>query len=138
MPETLRLTGSETVTIRESSPGLLEVEGDWQGGGKPPPAHYHPDQDEHFEVLEGKIHAVIDGEERWYETGETFDIPAGVSHQMAAEGPTRMHWEVRPALRTAEFFERFYHALDNGFPDGTTAEEFLAEYSDVFRLTPAE
>jgi hypothetical protein len=53
---------------------------------------------------------------------------------MAAEGPTRLHWEVRPALRTAEFFERFYHALDNGFPEGMTREGFLEEYSDVFRL----
>jgi hypothetical protein len=49
MAETLRLTGSETVTIRESSPDLLEVEGSRSGGGNPPPAHYHPDQDEHFE-----------------------------------------------------------------------------------------
>jgi hypothetical protein len=119
-------------------PGLLAMEARYRGDAPLAQAHYHPSQDEHFEVLEGRIHAVIDGEEHWYEAGESFDVPAGVSHQMAAEGPTRMHWEVRPALRTAEFFERFYHALDNGFPDGTTAEDFLAEYSDVFRLTPDE
>jgi hypothetical protein len=54
---------------------------------------------------------------------------------MAAEGPTVLKWEVRPALRTAEFFERFYSYLDNGFPDGMSREDFLAEYSDVFRLS---
>jgi mannose-6-phosphate isomerase-like protein (cupin superfamily) len=119
-------------------PGLLTMEAHYRGDAPLAQAHYHPSQDEHFEVLEGTIHAVIDGDERWFREGEEFDVPAGVSHQMAAEGPTRVRWEVRPALRTVEFFERFYHALDNGFPEGTTAEEFLAEYSDVFRLTPAE
>jgi hypothetical protein len=80
---------------------------------------------------------VIDGDEVWYDEGERFDIPAGITHQMAAEGPTVLKWEVRPALRTAEFFERFYHALDHGFPEGTSREDFLAEYGDVFRLSEA-
>ncbi len=53
-----------------------------------------------------------------------------------AKGPTRLRWRVRPSLRTAEFFERFYDALDNGFPEGTTAEDFLAEFSNEFRLAP--
>jgi mannose-6-phosphate isomerase-like protein (cupin superfamily) len=114
---------------------LLEVEARYRGDAPLAPSHYHPSQDEHFEVLEGRIHAVVGGDERWYDEGETFGIPAGTPHQMAAEGPTRIRWEVRPALRTAEFFERFYDALDNGFPEGTTPEDFLAEYSDVFRLS---
>jgi mannose-6-phosphate isomerase-like protein (cupin superfamily) len=113
---------------------VLEVEARYRGDAPLAQAHYHPTQDEHFEVLSGRIHAVIGGDEVWYDQGQQFDVPAGVSHQMAADGPTVLKWEVRPALRTAEFFERFYDALDNGFPEGTTGEEFLAEYSDVFRL----
>jgi quercetin dioxygenase-like cupin family protein len=57
MADTLRLTPHETVTIRSSSPELLEVEGEWGREGKPPPPHYHPSQDEHFEVLEGTLTA---------------------------------------------------------------------------------
>ena len=114
--------------------GMLAMEARYRGDAPLAQSHYHPSQDEHFEVLEGRIHAVIDGVEQWHDAGASFDVPAGTPHQMAAEGPTRLRWEVRPALRTAEFFERFYHALDNGFPEGTTSEEFLAEYSDVFRL----
>jgi mannose-6-phosphate isomerase-like protein (cupin superfamily) len=114
---------------------LLEVEARYRGDAPLAPSHYHPSQDEHFEVLEGTIHALVGGDERWFGEGDAFDIPAGTPHQMAAEGPTRIRWEVRPALRTAEFFERFYDALDNGFPEGTTPEDFLAEYSDVFRLS---
>jgi mannose-6-phosphate isomerase-like protein (cupin superfamily) len=116
---------------------LLEMEARYRGDAPLAQSHYHPHQDEHFEVLEGTIHAVIGGVESRHRGGETFVVPAGAPHQMAAEGPTRVRWQVRPALRTAEFFERFYYALDNGFPEGTTREEFLAEYSDVFRLTGA-
>jgi Cupin domain len=116
---------------------LLLMEASYRGDAPLAQSHYHPNQDEHFEVLSGRIHAVIGGEEVWYDEGQTFDVPAGTPHQMAAEGPTRLRWEVRPALRTAEFFERFYYALDNGFPDGTSREDLLAEYSDVFRLSPA-
>jgi mannose-6-phosphate isomerase-like protein (cupin superfamily) len=64
MPETLKLTPHETVTIRSASPELLDVEGRWGPGGKPPPAHYHPEQDEHFEVLEGTLTAKLNGEEQ--------------------------------------------------------------------------
>jgi hypothetical protein len=67
--------------------------------------------------------ARIAGEERRYGTGETFDVPAGTPHQMAADEPSRLRWEVRPALRTAEFFERLYRG-DIDF----------AEFSDEFRL----
>jgi hypothetical protein len=116
---------------------LLDMEARYRGDAPLAQSHFHPSQDEHFEVLEGRIHAVIDGVEHFYDAGVEFDVPAGTPHQMAAVGPTRMRWQVRPALRTAEFFERFYHALDHGFPEGTTAEDFLREYSDVFRLTGA-
>src|SRR3954466_13169946 len=102
---------------------LLEVEARYRGDAPLAQAHYHPSQDEHFEVLEGRIHAVINGVEQWFDKGEAFEVPAGAPHQMAAEGPTRIRWEVRPALRTAEFFERFYDGLDNGFVQGTTRED---------------
>src|SRR3954453_6421867 len=85
---------------------LLAMEARYRGDAPLAQSHYHPSQDEHFEVLEGTIHAVIGGDERRYGQGEDFDIPAGTPHQMAADGPTRVRWQVRPALRTAEFFER--------------------------------
>jgi mannose-6-phosphate isomerase-like protein (cupin superfamily) len=106
---------------------LLEMEGSYSGDGGLPPEHYHPRQDEHFQVLEGNIRAVVEGEERRYGAGEAFDIPAGTPHQMAGDGPARLHWEVRPALRTAEFFERAY--------SGDPGEDFTATFADEFRLT---
>jgi hypothetical protein len=100
-----------------------------------PPTHLHPNQAEHFEVLEGSMRAIVDGEERVFGAGETIDVPVGTPHQMGADEPTRMRWEVRPALRTAEFFERLY----GDGPDSARemGEAFFTEFADVFRLTQA-
>jgi quercetin dioxygenase-like cupin family protein len=106
---------------------VLEMEGSYSGEGGLPPEHFHPRQDEHFEVLEGAVKAVVAGEERRYVSGEAFDIPAHTPHQMAGDGPAKVRWEVRPALRTAEFFERAYS--DN------PGDDFLDTFADEFRLT---
>jgi quercetin dioxygenase-like cupin family protein len=105
----------------------LEMEASYSGEGGFPPEHLHPRQDERFEVLEGAVKAVISGQERRYSAGEAFEVPAQTPHQMAGDGPARVHWEVRPALRTAEFFERAY--------SGNPGEDFLETFSEEFRLT---
>jgi len=112
---------------------LLEMEATYRGSADLPPEHLHPRQAERFEVLEGKVRAVIDGDERSHAAGEVFDVPAGTPHQMTGDGPARVSWQVRPALRTAEFFERLY----GSGPDsaGALGMDFLAEFGDEFRLT---
>ena len=117
-------------TGAETDGELLEMEASYGAGGQLPPEHLHPRQTERFEVLEGAVRTVIDGTERVHETGATFEVAAGTPHQMTGEGPARMRWEVRPALRTAEFFERLY-------ADPASAAELLEEYSDEIRLTVA-
>ena len=112
-------------------PEALEMEASYSGEAGMPPEHLHPSQAERFEVLEGSMRTKIGSEERVYEAGEVFEVPAGTPHQMAAQGPTRTRWEVRPALRTAEFFERLY-----GEGPGSAremGESFFAEFEDVFR-----
>ena len=125
---TLRFVRTGTETEGE----LLEMEATYSGVGGMPPLHLHPSQAEHFEILEGRMRAIVDGEERVYATGDAFDVPAGTPHQMGAEEPTRMRWEVRPAMRSAEFFERLY----GDGPDSAQqmGEAFWAEFDDVFRL----
>ena len=114
-------------TGAETDGELLEMEATYAGTGKFPPEHAHPKQVETFEVLEGSIRTIIDGEERTYEAGETFEVPIDTPHQMASAGPARLKWEVRPALRTAEFFEQIY--------TGGGSANFLEEFKDEFRLT---
>ena len=115
--------------LMEIGEEALIMEASYSGEAGMPPEHLHPGQTEHFEVLEGRMRTIIGGEERVYGPGEPFEVPAGTPHQMAAEGPTRMRWEVRPALRTAEFFERLYAmiAAENWSELPAIFDEFKAE-----------
>ena len=125
--------GGMSLRFVRIDPEELVMEAAYAGDGGMPPMHLHPSQAERFEVLEGRMRTIVGGEERTYETGESFDVPAGTPHQMGADVPTRMRWEVRPALRTAEFFERLY----GSGPDSAQelGEKFFAEFADEFRLT---
>jgi mannose-6-phosphate isomerase-like protein (cupin superfamily) len=142
MATTYKLTSHEHVTVLRAEPGLLEVEGRWGSEGKPPPAHYHPDQDERFEVLEGRLRVRVGDEERELGAGETLEIRRGASHQMwnPNREPARAIWQTRPARRTEEWF-RSIDALygegrvePDGRPSALAFGSLLSEYRDVFRL----
>lgn len=122
-------------TAAETGGELLEMEASYSGSGLMPPEHLHPRQAERFEVLDGAIRAIVDGAEYGYEAGESFEVPAGTPHQMTAEVPSRVRWEVRPALRTAEFFERLYGDGADSARNAASIAEFLAEFSDEIRIT---
>jgi quercetin dioxygenase-like cupin family protein len=119
-------------TGEETEGELLQMEATYSGEAGMPPMHLHPSQAEHFEILEGSMRTKIGSEERVYEAGEVFEVPEGTPHQMAAQGPTRTRWEMRPALRTAEFFERLYGSGPESAQE--MGESFFAEFEDEFRL----
>jgi quercetin dioxygenase-like cupin family protein len=129
----LRLVATATETAGE----LLEMEATYGGTGQLPPEHIHPRQNERFEVLDGTMRTIIGGTKRRYGPGETFEVPAGTPHQMTAEGPARLRWEVRPALRTAEFFQRLYGDGPDSARAAASIGDFLAEFSDEIRMTGA-
>jgi mannose-6-phosphate isomerase-like protein (cupin superfamily) len=137
--ETLKLTPSESVTVLSSTPQALEVEATYGPGGKPPPKHLHPAQDEHFEVLAGSVRVRAGSEERDLHAGGTIEIPRETPHQMWNPGAraARVRWETRPAGRTEEWF-RDVDALNReaggGAPGPLAFAAVLAEYGDTFRL----
>ena len=67
-----------------------------------PTPHYHPRQEEHFEVLEGEIAVKRGDEEDTFGAGEQFEVPAGTVHTMSmgSSPETRLRWEIRPALNS--------------------------------------
>ena len=147
MGDALQITPSESVEVRSSDSELLEVEATWGPGGSPPPRHYHPSQDERFEVLEGTLRSRVDGDERDLRAGDELEIPHGAVHQMWNPGsePARAVWQTRPGGRT----ERWFRAIDrlhregrvggDGMPGTLAFSVLLTEYDDVFRLgVPAE
>lgn len=140
MGDVLKLGPYDSLEIRSSAPAALEVIATYRPLGSPPPAHLHPAQDEHFEVLEGEMRALVDGEELELETGAEIDILHGQVHQMwnPAEVEARVSWATTPGGRTEEWFR----TLDSLFgEDGAIAQgrevdfgALLEEYADVFRL----
>jgi mannose-6-phosphate isomerase-like protein (cupin superfamily) len=126
--------GGMVLRLVSISPERLEMEATYSGEGGMPPMHLHPSQAERFEVLEGRMETVIGGTSRAFSAGAAFEVPAATPHQMRADGPTRMRWEVTPALRTAEFFERMCTAPPQNAEEGAA---FLNEFSAEFRLPPS-
>ena len=122
--------GSDAFRLRfvQMDEEVLVMEARYSGDGPLPPEHLHPRQSERFEVLDGAVRALIGGEEKRYGAGDAFDVPPGTPHQMAGDGPARVRWEVRPPLRTADFFEQLL--------TGKAGPDFLAEFSDEIRITP--
>ena len=109
------------------------MEAAYAAGESPPPPHYHPSQDEHFDVLEGAIALKVGHERSVVPAGESFDIPRGTAHTLApAGGPARVRWEVRPALRTEQFLTESLRFA----PDTPLAERLahVQRYAEEIRL----
>ena len=121
---------------------LLEVEAIYT---KPmlsrPPAHYHPRQQERFDVLAGRLNVLVGGREWTLEEGEVLTVAPGVTHEMwAAEAGTRVNWQTRPALKTEAFFETIWGPAkagkvnNKGVPSLLRVALIAREYEDKFRL----
>ncbi len=132
----------QTIEFVTDSEELLVMESTYKPGGAPAPAHFHPDQEETFTVLSGAVETVVDGEPRTLREGDVLVIPAGTPHVFGghATEPGTVRWETRPALRTREFFERMFAALEaSANPEAPGAQEAIAafdfaDYEDVFRV----
>lgn len=142
MPRTYQLTPSESVTVRSHSQGELVVEAEYGPRGSPPPPHYHPDQDERFEVLSGVVHAVTDGQERTLRAGDVLEVPRGTVHRLwnAGEVPARVTWRTAPAGNTLDWFaaldasRRAGHLGRRGLPGPMALASLLTRYRQVIRL----
>lgn len=89
----------------DRSDALLVLESTWQPHGGPPPAHWHPRQEERFEVLEGELTVALgSAPPRVVRAGERFVVRPRTVHRMWNDCAvvTRASWEVTPAQRTAE------------------------------------
>jgi mannose-6-phosphate isomerase-like protein (cupin superfamily) len=140
------LHDGERVTVRtaaaDSHGALLEVAAEWAPVEHRPPVHFHPDQDERFEVTAGELTVEIEGEVHVLGAGDALDVPRGAVHKMWASGKTTTHasWQVRPALRTEDFFEAVHelrasgHHGKGGMLTPLGAGVILREYRDEFRM----
>ena len=63
MTEELAISPGASLRVLSRTEQELVLEARYAGGGSPPPAHFHPAQDERFEVFAGAMRARIDGRE---------------------------------------------------------------------------
>jgi quercetin dioxygenase-like cupin family protein len=147
-PETEDLTPEQeadrkthfTKTAAETNGELLEIDSYYEPHSAPPTPHFHPSQHEHFEVLEGSLTVNVDGEKRVYSAGESFEIPPGTIHSMwnAGDEEARVSWQIRPALKSQQFFETVWGLARDDKPITSNlmqAAIILRHYRDEFRLT---
>ena len=94
-------------TSKESNGELLEMISLYKGRTTMPPPHYHPHQDEYFEVLKGKLTVLVNGKLQSLRAGETLHIKRNTIHAMwnDTNDPTLFNWKVVPALNTEYFLE---------------------------------
>jgi mannose-6-phosphate isomerase-like protein (cupin superfamily) len=121
-------------TAADSNGDVYEQRVEYLAGSPFPPAHYHPAQDEHFEVESGAMVFVVDGEERRVNAGESIEIDRGRSHKArngSSDQLAVVRWETRPALRS----EEFYAATAVLSPSPIDGALLANEYRDVFRLS---
>ncbi len=105
-------------TADDTAGELLEFELELTPDGSVPGAHVHPEQEERFHVLEGRMRFRLGLRTIVAEAGETVVVPAGSSHKFWNAGETEAVFvtEVRPALQ----FERLLETMFALAADGKT------------------
>jgi quercetin dioxygenase-like cupin family protein len=130
-------------TAAETGGALLEMEATYEPGSVEPLEHFHPNQDERFEILAGTIEAKVGDQRRTLTAGDTLEIPAGTAHAMwnGGEDAARVTWQTRPALRTEDFFRVIGRLAQEGrlTPKGPSnpllGAAVMQEFRDEFRPT---
>jgi quercetin dioxygenase-like cupin family protein len=130
-------------TARDTNGELLEIEAYYLAHSSPPPEHYHPNQEERFQVISGEIRAKIGKQVSTYQAGDEFIVPAGVPHWMHNVSDEEGHviWQTRPALKTEDFFETIWGLARDGKTNAAGVPNLLQvaviaqEYESEFRLT---
>jgi quercetin dioxygenase-like cupin family protein len=119
------VTGEKLIfrqTAQETAGALLQGELIVQPHGFVAAEHIHPKQEEHFEVLSGSIKMRINGIESELRKGEHVTVSAGTPHLWWNGSDEQAHVlvDLRPALRSEEFFETFFGLAQDGKVDQKT------------------
>lgn len=125
--------GNVRLELLKTEGEVLEMFATYRPGSPAPPRHFHPQQEERFEIKTGALWFELDGRARIVRAGETLIVPPRGVHRAknasATEEATAL-WLTRPALRSAKFFESMYTASKNKSVLGmiAAASEFREEF----------
>lgn len=93
--------------------------------------HLHPDADESYEVVTGKLDVLFQGEWRSLRAGERFEVPRGEIHafRVADAGPVRFINRHTPALGFQSHLETVHRLIRAGKIRGTSDPRSLVYMS---------
>ncbi|MDX1414281.1 MAG: cupin domain-containing protein [Candidatus Promineifilaceae bacterium] len=129
-------------TAQETNGELLEMVIYAQPAAAGPPVHIHPQSEETFTVLEGRLDAQVNGRTLQFGPGESFHVAPGVPHTWwnSSEGEARVLVTFSPASRMETFLETMYglakdgHTDDHGVPGFLRLAVIAPTYFDVNHL----
>jgi mannose-6-phosphate isomerase-like protein (cupin superfamily) len=128
-------------TAADTDGELLAIDLTLTPDGQVPGTHVHPEQEERFEVLSGRMKFKLGFKTITAGPGETVVVPAGKRHRFSNAGDQDAHVrvEVRPALRMEELFETTAalaaegHVWSTGMPKPLDLALFVREYEREVR-----
>lgn len=111
-------------------------------GGRGPPRHVHPNQEERFEVRTGELTVHLDGGRRVLSAGESVVVPAGTPHRFENETaePVVFTGAIRPASRVTHVIATLFGLVHDGrvradgSPGFLQAMVFAREMQEEIRL----
>ncbi len=129
-------------TAAETGGALVDVDSFWAPGPQAQPDHYHPFQEERFEVVSGRLFVRLGGHGRILRAGDVLIIPPGVPHEISNGGGEVAHviWQTRPALETEAFFETVWclgrqgKTNGQGMPGLLQSAVLMREFADEIRF----
>src|SRR5215212_2160893 len=110
----------ERITFLKSSADtggeLLSVEVELPPRAKGVPMHYHLEQTERFEVLDGTLDVHAGGQDRRLRPGEVAEVPPRVLHRFwnGSDEPARFRSEIRPPRRIETMLEATHGLARDG------------------------
>ncbi len=107
-------------TSRDTGGESVVVEVTVQPDGFVAAAHVHPNQSEHFQVLEGTVGFKLDGKTIEAKAGDSVVVEPGTSHKFwnAGETPARFVTVVSPALQFEQLIETMFSLAADGKTNG--------------------
>lgn len=138
---TNQVTGQE-IRFLPSTTTVLEMETTYRPFSPEPPVHYHPFQEEYFQVLSGELTVRLNGEVKIYRQGAVIQVKQREKHSMWNSGfkPVVVKWKVSPGMDTADFLRTMFLLSNEGATNATGAPALpvmlflLRKYRKVFCL----
>jgi quercetin dioxygenase-like cupin family protein len=137
LPRVLLDDGSLLLELVERTTPLLVMRATYAPGSPLAPRHLHPEQEEHFDVLSGSLWLELAGSPHLTPAGRSITVPARTVHRARNGSPTDacvVRWEVRPALRTDDFFAALHRASRRGRPGALAIAPVAREFRREWRL----